>query len=279
MKIPKHEVTAYKIVDSLLKTSLRLAPYSSFTEQIALMWGYRYQPPPTVVKLRSGSLLKTTKVDHLQLLLYYLGTFEPRALRAMSDDLQQGSTLLDVGANIGLFTIEGARRVGPTGKVISIEALPEHAGIIKAAASLNNVDWVEVHAVAVGDKEGAATLTRPRGANFGMFTLGNVDGDESVSVPVQRIDDIVRGQKVDFVKMDIEGSEYKALLGAQETLKHKPKILIELNGPALRACGSSAVELKRLLADYGYNGSVVGSGKKILVDEDHDCDECIFSAT
>ncbi len=119
--------------------------------------------------------------------------------------------------------------------MISIEALPKHAETVRSSVEVNRMRGVEVHATAVGEASGTAVLTRPADSNAGMFTLGSVDGSETHTVPVRRIDDIVAGRRIDFIKMDIEGSEYKALLGAAETLKQKPPILIELNGPALRA--------------------------------------------
>ncbi|MFX8593406.1 FkbM family methyltransferase, partial [Acinetobacter baumannii] len=92
--------------------------------------------------------------DHLQLLLYYLGIFEPVCINQMRQHLGTGGTLLDVGANIGLFTVEGAVAVGPSGNVISIEAAPPHAQTVREAANLNSLRNVEVVAAAVGNQEG-----------------------------------------------------------------------------------------------------------------------------
>jgi FkbM family methyltransferase len=276
----KHINPIYRLIDISLKTVLRLLPVSALTERIALWWGYRFRPAPSIVRLRSGALMRTTHVDHLQLLLYYLGSFEPHCIDAMREHVKPGDTILDVGANIGLFTIEGAKAVGPSGSVIAIEAAPSHANSVRESARLNQMANVEVVAVAVGDSDGEATLTLPRDTNFGMFTLGKVDGDESFKVPVRRIDDIVAGRKiVDFIKMDIEGSEYRALLGAKETLKSRPPILIELNEVALKGCGSSSFQVKQLLSSAGYTGRIVGSSVDITIDQAHVCDECLFTAT
>lgn len=265
------------MVDNCLRKLLRVMPYSSFAERAALWWGYRFRPDPSVIKLRSGSLLRITQVDHLQLLLYYLGTFEPQALKVMQEHVRPGSTILDVGANIGLFTIEGANSVGSSGTIIAIEAAPQHAETVRASAELNRMKNVEVHSVAVGSETGEAILTLPSAANYGMFTLGNAMGDERIRVGVRRIDDIVAGRRVDFIKMDIEGSEYNALLGAKETItRGHPAILIELNEPALEACGSSTRKVKELLFSFGYSGKVVGSNRPIDISDVHHCDECIF---
>jgi FkbM family methyltransferase len=273
---PKNANPLYQTIDIALKTVLRRLPASELTERIALWWGYRFRPALSVVRLRSGALIQTTHVDHLQLLLYYLGSFEPHCIDAMREHVKPGDTILDVGANIGLFTIEGAKAIGPSGNVIAIEAAPSHANSVRTSARLNKMSNVEVVAVAVGDSDGVATLTLPRDTNFGMFTLGNVEGDESFDVPVRRIDDIVAGRKVDFIKMDIEGSEYRALVGAEQTLKSRPPILIELNEAALNACGSSARQVKEFLFVRGYKGRIVGQGRPITLEQVHACDECLF---
>jgi FkbM family methyltransferase len=272
----KHRNPVYRLVDTALKTILRLLPVAPLTEKVALWWGYRFRPPPSIVRLRSGALMQTTHVDHLQLLLYYLGSFEPHCIEAMREHVKPGDTILDVGANIGLFTIEGAKAIGPSGSLIAIEAAPSHANSVRESARLNRMANVEVVSVAVGDSNGEATLTLPRDTNFGMFTLGKVDGDESFRVPVRCIDEIVAGRKIDFIKMDIEGSEYRALVGAEKTLKSLPPILIELNETALNACGSSARHVKEFLFARGYRGQIVGQSAAITLDQMHVCDECLF---
>lgn len=267
----------YRAVDVALRYILRRVSVSPRSEHLALWWGYRFNPEPGIITLRSGAKIRTTHVDHLQLLLSYLGTFEPLSLDVMRRHLKIGATMLDVGANIGLFTIEAAQVVGPSGKVISIEAAPHHAMSVKNSAAVNNMTNVEVISVAVGDTDGEATLTLPRDANYGMFTLGKVDGDESFSVALRKIDDVIGERKIHFVKMDIEGSEYRALLGARQTLERdRPPILIELNEAALQACGSSSRQVKEFLSDLGYRGTLL-AGTPITLDQTHVCDECLFT--
>jgi hypothetical protein len=143
---------------------------------------------------------------------------------------------------------------------------------------MTNVRIVEV---AVSDVVGHATLTLPSGGNNpGMFTLGRVNGTQSYAVELQTLDNILQDERaVDVIKMDIEGSEDKALRGAVKTLStHRPSILIELNDVALCGCGSSASIVKSLLTDAGYRGWIIGRTKvqPILGHERHTCDECLF---
>jgi FkbM family methyltransferase len=209
-------------------------------------------------------------LDHLQILLYYLGTFESQSLRAMHRYVGPGKTLLDVGANIGLFSVEA---IMAGADAISIEAAPKHVEVLRKSG-LPNI----IHCAA-SDCDGQTTLSLPDGANEGMYTIGNVCGTEAFTVPTRRIDEVVGGRHIDFIKMDIEGAEYKALLGAEKTIgRCHPPILIELNERALQACGSNPAQVKSLLNYHGYVGRYVKTDKLIKDEDRHDCDECLFIA-
>src|ERR1035437_10859205 len=121
-KRSKMKQRSYDSINALLRFGLHIAP----SEKLALWWGCRYRPAPAVAKLRSGSLAEMTENDHLQLLLYYCGEFEPQCVELMKKHIGPGSIVLDVGANIGLYTLEAAKAVGATGRVIAIEASPGH---------------------------------------------------------------------------------------------------------------------------------------------------------
>jgi hypothetical protein len=116
-----------------------------------------------------------------------------------------------------------------------------------------------------------------------MFTLGYASSEAEYRVEVRRLDDLLeeRGvHRVDLIKIDIEGSEYRALRGAARTLlKHKPTLLIELNEEALQRCQSSASDVKRLLYESGYRGWLIGRSTVRPVpetQETHGCEECLF---
>lgn len=279
---PKHDYLGYRIVDFAMQRALRLLPASPWAEKWALWWGYRFRPAPSVVSLRSGPLINITHADHLQLLLYYLGTFEPYCLPYLHACAKPGSTVLDVGANIGFYTLESAAAVGATGRVLSIEAAPTHLTALNHNVAMNKLQNVSVIGCAVGDAPGRAVLTRPRGDNLGMFTLGAVEGDEGYDVEISTIDALLDAQGIqslDLVKMDIEGSEFRALRGAARTLERfRPAILIELNDVALRRCGSSPQAVNALLREIGYRGwRITRHSVEMVTDNvNGDCDECIY---
>jgi hypothetical protein len=122
----------------------------------------------------------------------------------------------------------------------------------------------------------------PNNGNMGMYTLGDVTGPQTYTVQVRRLDDILNELgiiSVDFIKMDIEGSELAALKGAVDLLQRcRPPILIELNESALRACGATSHEVKTLLRSFDYKGWIIRRNTLIPITEitQHSCDECLF---
>ncbi|WFU18786.1 FkbM family methyltransferase [Bradyrhizobium sp. CB3481] len=216
------------------------------------------------------------------MLIYYLGTFEPYCLPFLRGCVSKGGTIVDVGANIGFYTLEAAAAVGSSGHVVAIEAAPSHANALRQNVELNGLQNVSIIESAVGHAHGEATLSRADEDNLGMFSLGGAGGVESHTVTVRTIDELLeeRGvHSVDLIKMDIEGSEYSALLGADRILRTlRPAILVELNESALRRCGSSSSEVLGLLHGLNYLGwKIDRDSTEPLGDHDEvDCIECIF---
>ena len=275
-------VTAYRMVDLALRYACRLLPPAEWIERCALWWGVRYRPAPRVVRLRSGPSMLVDPTDYLQSIIYYFGAFEPHCLRLVQRCLGEGSVFLDVGANIGVYTLTAAAAVGRGGRVVAIEAAPANVKLLQDNIGRNGFSQVTVVAVAVGSDPGTAVIRRPTGGNRGMFTLGQVDGVDEASVPVRRLDAVLSEQQcsnVDVVKMDIEGSEYRALQGATDLVRRcLPTFFLEINDSALRACGSSATDVKELLNDAGYQGWIIGRRglTRIEAGMEHRCDECLF---
>jgi FkbM family methyltransferase len=280
---PKNANPIYRLCDALLRRVLRTLPPSEFAEGCALWWGYQFRPAPRVSKLRSGPLIQTDHTDHLQLLIYYLGTFEPHCLPYLRGCVAEGGTIVDVGANIGFYTLESAVLVGETGRVIAIEAAPSHVRTLTQNLALNELQNVSVVETAVGNSRGQATLARSSEDNLGMFSLGSGSHFDAHVVSLTTIDELLEEQgisRVDFIKMDIEGSEFNALQGAQMTLrKYRPAILIELNDAALRRCGSSSRDVVQLLHKMNYQGWKINRNSAELIaynDDVGDFNECLF---
>lgn len=280
--MPYSESPAYRFTDLALRALLRTIPVTESSQKLALWWGYRYRPAPRVVRLRSAQKIRVDPADYLQLLIYYTGTFEEPCLRVLRRILQPGGAFMDAGANIGLFTLNASRAVGATGRVLSFEPAPPNIEAVRTNLQINGIHNVGLVTCGLGDAECDLPLGLPEGGNRGMFAVGVAAGPQTFTIRIRRMDDVVREQgldRLDLIKMDIEGSEHAALSGGLETLKRfHPAILIELNDAALRARGSSAAGVRGLLEGLGYRGWLISRRglQPLSQDASHECDECLF---
>ena len=273
----------YQAVDFLLRNVLRHLPVTERLEHLATWWGFRYQAAPRVVRLRDGSKIRIEPRDYLRVLLYYMGTWEPYCLRLLSKYLRPGSTLLDVGANIGVFSLTGSRIVGPQGRVISVEAVPPTAAALRDNIALNHYDWATVVEAAAWSSEGVINLGVPEDCEGTENSFRHtVSATGAFQARTRRLDDMLADLgvgRVDMIKMDIEGAECEALRGASEILaKHKPTIMIEVNEPTLTRLGASSSELIGILSASGYRGHVINPKgiTPLGVVGPNDCLECLF---
>ena len=143
-----------------------------------------------------------------------------------------GDCVLDIGANVGDWTIAMAARVGPLGKVIAFEPVPYLAQTIVKTARVNRQGWVEVQQLALGATDGSTEFSVER-ANSGGSRIGRVEGDFShITVETKRLDTFFASRvdvgRIDFVKIDVEGFEEAVLQGARASLaRFRPGLLFE----------------------------------------------------
>ena len=190
--------------------------------------------------------------------MIYLGTYEREETGMAWNWLKPGMTFLDIGANVGYFTLLASRRVGESGRVIAVEPGPYvHARLSKVVAE--NGLKAELHQIGLSDKDGTCTLYLPAGDTHNYSpTMVKYDGaGEPVEVPVRRLDDCLKLWKVDTVdllKIDIEGHEGKAFAGAGEALASGriKAILCEFNDFWLRETGTNPQALHDTLTGLGF---------------------------
>ena len=153
--------------------------------------------------------------------------------RQIQKHCRNGSLAVDCGANWGLHTLLLSRLVGPSGKVISVEANPSICKILKKNINVNKILNVEISEKALSDRIGSIRFNQGVGATTGRIAKENEQGD-MVQVPATTVDEVLQKQSADvsLVKMDIEGAESKALEGANKTLSvSRPVFIIELHSP------------------------------------------------
>jgi FkbM family methyltransferase len=152
--------------------------------------------------------------------------------------LRPGATVIDVGANIGCFTVKAGRRAGERGLVVAIEPEPDNYSQIERNICLNDLGNVEIVGCALAGASGSRTFAKGSSALFGSL-YGEVDGRASgigrVTVDVMTLAEICdwyRCDRVDLLKLDCEGAEYE--------------IMLNLPGQFLRCIRRIVAELHRI---------------------------------
>lgn len=169
------------------------------------------------------------------------GELEVPVQEALRRTLPPGGVLWDVGANVGFFSLLGARLAGPAGRVVAWEAVPPVAAHAREAALRSGLDArIEVRAEAVGAVVGKEELLVAADASWShLAARGNAAGTRSVSVAVTTLDAALAAGAPPpaVVKLDVEGSEGDVLRGARRLLAdHRPALVIELHGTAAEVC-------------------------------------------
>jgi FkbM family methyltransferase len=163
------------------------------------------------------------------------GPFECHEMQYVANYLRSGDTVLDVGANVGLYTVAMAGAVGNEGKVIAVEPMPENLAMMWRNLKANQLNTVQAFACAVGDADGQAQLHLANDSAYpSLLEVEEHRGTgRSLTVRLRRLDDIWTecGQpKVRFIKLDVEGAELSALKGAPGLLRtSRPAMLLEAN--------------------------------------------------
>lgn len=170
--------------------------------------------------------------------------YEPE-LRVFIGMLRRGDVVVDIGANIGTYAMRAARAVGPGGKVLAFEPLPVNARKLRRAIAMNRASNVDLIEAAAGDSDGSVSLF-----DGGRESSASICANEGnrFDVRVVKLDTVVRDSglgRVDWIKMDIEGAEPRALEGMPETMgRFRPRFLFENH--------SGGPESRRIFAERGY---------------------------
>ncbi len=200
--------------------------------------------------------------------LLFQGSYEPTLVNAMQENLDPKRDVIDVGANVGFFSVLLAKTVGPYGrKVLAIEPTPNALRRLKANLLRNEVDQqVTVFEGVASEHSGSITLNIVEGKEEYSSLAGTkhpkITGHEGTQyqyttreVKAQTIDQLVASFHLDpgFIKIDVEGAENRVLAGAHDTLaKKRPVILSELCDYLLKKNGSSAEEVVRTITQFDY---------------------------
>ena len=178
--------------------------------------------------------------------------YEPDVWKHVMGEARIGDVVADVGANIGLYAIALAKRVGDGGKVHAFEPDPANFRALDRHCRLNQVTArVVPYQVAVTGTDGRVAFEAGRGSESRIGSGALVSEVDGV-----RLDSVFAGDRIDILKIDVEGFEEAVLKGGSELLSDRargPRIIyIEVHPFAWREVKTTSETLLTLLTDYGY---------------------------
>lgn len=188
----------------------------------------------------------------------FSGAYDVDAGRVLAERVRPGQEVWNVGANVGVYVLQLAQLVGPSGRVVAFEPAPGAADLLERNVALNDfTDRVTVVRAAVGETAGEIPFYVDGASPMGRPGQPNplLDHVTAVRVPVVTIDDEVRqrGRTPDAVVMDIEGFEVAALQAAGSVLGAttvpRPWWIVELHPDAWAWSGHTRQQLETLLRD------------------------------
>lgn len=219
---------------------------------------------PEVAVARRGIRWQLDLSEGIDFAIWLFGAFEPRTLRHYLNHLKPGNVALDIGANIGAHTLHLALSVGSTGRVLAFEPTDYAFGKLKANVALNPdlAARVAAHQVMLTDNSLPAPVPaiysswplEPEGGGTHLLHGGLLKSCASArAATLDELMEIERVNRIDLVKLDIDGYECAMLRGAIRTLaRFQPSIIMEIAPYVLREHGSGVAELVEILGATGY---------------------------
>lgn len=159
--------------------------------------------------------------------------------------LERGDIFVDVGANIGYYTVLGSKLVGSTGVVVAFEPMPDTLEILKLNCKLNYLRNVTIIPKAAWGDECTMPL-HFSGGYYGMASMTDTSGGDSISIKTIPLDSICKPYRtIKMLKIDAEGAEYQVLSGASGTLNKTKYVVLE--------CSKDCDKIMNLLQRSGFN--------------------------
>ena len=193
---------------------------------------------------------------------FYLGVYEPEVAALIGAVVSPGDTCIDIGAQKGYFSLQMAKRVGPTGAVHSFEPDPSAQKFLEEHIRRNNYTNTHLHPYLLADEDGTRQFVLSSVVGWSSCfpnDLARKYAGKTVSVEARALDGInINTSRLSFIKLDVEGAEPIAIRGMLNTLRSSDACLcMEINPGSLQAAGFSVDDLEELLLSAGYSFAAI----------------------
>jgi FkbM family methyltransferase len=199
--------------------------------------------------------------DVLQRGILLYDVWDAATTKLILRNLSPGMLFIDIGANVGYFTLVAAQQVGQLGRVIAVEPNPLVAEQLRQNVARSGLSNAVVVQAACSDSNQRRSLYLANISGTGntgqsSFSAQNARSEVSVDVECVTVDQLVEGAKstrVDLVKIDVEGAEMSVLRGMTRTLtRFRPKLIIEINPERLDSFATKPGDVIGFIEGFGY---------------------------
>jgi FkbM family methyltransferase len=179
--------------------------------------------PPGEVRTSVGTLQVSPEDQVIAPVLRRDGVWEPAETRFVAATVRPGHTFVDVGAHVGYFSVLACSRVGPSGRVIALEPEPHNFALLRANVERNRCAQSTVLQLAAGSANGPMSLeVHPR--NGGAHRV-LPPGETPTTVQCVRLDDVLP-ERVNMVKIDVQGYDHEVVHGMRRTVAANPQLIV-----------------------------------------------------
>jgi FkbM family methyltransferase len=180
------------------------------------------------------------------------GRWDPADAAALTEALEPGMHVLNIGAHIGYFALLAARLVGPTGQVTAVEPAPDNFALLRANVSRSDARNVRLVNAAAWRTSGTLELSLSPTNTGDHRAYAHAEADRAVPVRAVALDEIL-GERLDLVFADTQATEHIAIEGMRETIRRaRPTMLLEFWPHGIRELGDDPEAVLRSYRSLGY---------------------------
>jgi FkbM family methyltransferase len=228
---------------------------------------FRLLAPRDVLLVRFGGLLMYIHATKVFVSNYILCNYESYAVELFKSAIKDGATILDLGANVGYFSLIAAGQTGPNGKIYAFEPAPDNFNLLTRNIRVNGLPNIMPIQKAVGSESKSMTLFLSESPDMHSLNPHPVSTTKgTMEVECTTIDDFMDGRGVDVIKIDVEGNELHALNGMTKTIatSQSPVLFLELNPACLRQAHFEPEALLLKLWNLGFEVHLINEAARSL---------------
>jgi len=228
----------------------------------------------TVIDYDGDLTMDLSLSEHMQRRIFWMGFYSQGVVALIKRTVTEGMTVLDVGANVGEITLVCSKLVGTSGHVFAFEPAERIRESLTRNVNANAIKNVSISSVGLADYDGSATIYEscgqgaPDDEHHGLGSLyGNPSEHCSLGVikitQLDRVCEELSIQRIDLIKIDVEGAELACLRGAKNIISSmRPRIIIEIQAYSSHRAGYDQGDILDFLSTFGYEFHLIDARGK-----------------